>query len=90
MTDDLVKRLRDDSGTLADLMEAASQAADHIERLEGALLTELLLAATRLDAKDAARQIDSAVKAEVEAITKWLKAHGMRQVANSIERGDYK
>lgn len=33
---------------------------------------------------------DSAVKAEVEAITKWLKAHGMRQIANSIEKGEYK
>ena len=31
-----------------------------------------------------------AVKAEVEAITKWLKAHGMRQVATMIEKGDYK
>ena len=43
-------------------------------------------------AQDAARQIeiDSAVKAEVEAITKWLKAHGMRQIANSIERREYK
>jgi hypothetical protein len=35
-------------------------------------------------------EIEAAVKAEVEAIAKWLKAHGMRQIANSIERGDYK
>lgn len=35
-------------------------------------------------------RIDAAVKAEVEAITKWLKAHGMRQIANSIERREYK
>ena len=45
-----------------------------------------------LDAQDAARQIeiDIAVKAEVNAITTWLKAHGMRQIANSIERREYK
>ena len=45
-----------------------------------------------LDAQAAARQIeiDIAVKAEVEAITKWLKAHGMRQVAMMIEEGRYK
>jgi hypothetical protein len=45
-----------------------------------------------LDAEAAARQveIDKAVKAEVEKITEWLRLHGMRQVANSIERGDYK
>lgn len=35
-------------------------------------------------------EIEEAVKAEVEAITKWLKAHGMRQIANNIEKGDYK
>ena len=45
-----------------------------------------------LDAQAAARQveIDKAVKAEVETITKWLKTHGMRQIANSIEEGYYK
>ena len=35
-------------------------------------------------------RIDSAVKAEIEAITKWLKANGMRQVAMMIEKGEYK
>ena len=45
-----------------------------------------------LDAEAAARQVtlDIAVKAEVEAITKWLRSHGMRQIANSIEEGHYK
>lgn len=45
-----------------------------------------------LDAQAAARQVtlDIAVKAEVEAITKWLRLHGMRQIANSIEDGHYK
>lgn len=45
-----------------------------------------------IDAQKAARQveIDIAVKAEVEAIAKWLRLHGMRQIANSIEEGDYK
>lgn len=53
---------------------------------------EVLWFESSLAAKDAARQIeiDSAVKAEVEAITKWLKAHGMRQVAMMIEKGEYK
>lgn len=53
---------------------------------------EVLWFESSLAAKDAARQIeiDAAVKAEVEAINRWLKAHGMRQIANSIERGDYK
>ena len=35
-------------------------------------------------------EIDAAVKAEVEAITKWLKAHGMRQIAMMVEEGRYK
>lgn len=53
---------------------------------------EVLFFESSLVAQDAARQIeiDSAVKAEVEAITKWLKAHGMRQVAMMIEKGEYK
>lgn len=53
---------------------------------------EVLWFESSLAAQDAARwiEIDSAVKAEVEAITKWLKAHGMRQVAMMIEKGDYK
>lgn len=53
---------------------------------------EVLWFESSLAAQDAARQIeiDSAVKAEIEAITKWLKAHGMRQVAMMIEKGEYK
>ena len=45
-----------------------------------------------IDAQAAARQVtlDTAVKAEVEAIVKWLRLHGMRQIANSIEEGHYK
>ena len=35
-------------------------------------------------------EVEQAVKAEVEAITKWLRSHGMRQIANSIEEGHYK
>ena len=35
-------------------------------------------------------EIEQAVKAEVEAIVKWLRSHGMRQIANSIEEGHYK
>ena len=45
-----------------------------------------------LDAQAAARQleIDIAVKAEVNAITTWLRKHGMRQIASSVEEGAYK
>lgn len=45
-----------------------------------------------LDAKDAARRIETerAVADEVARITTWLKAHGMRQVAMMIEKGEYK
>ena len=41
---------------------------------------------------NAARRIETerAVADEIARITSWLKAHGMRQIANSIERGDYK
>jgi len=44
-----------------------------------------------LDAQDAARQIeiDIAVKAEREAIMKWMRKHGMRQVALFIERKEH-
>ena len=44
-----------------------------------------------LDAQAAARQveIDIAVKAEVEAITKWLRLHGMRQTAIMLEKGEH-
>ena len=44
------------------------------------------------DAANAARRIETerAVADEIARITTWLKAHGMRQIANSIERGDYK
>ena len=53
---------------------------------------EVLTFESVLDAQAAARQVtlDIAVKAEVEAITKWLRLHGMRQIANSIEEGHYK
>lgn len=44
-----------------------------------------------LDAQAAARQIeiDIAVKAEREAITKWLRKHGMRQIAMMLEREEH-
>ena len=53
---------------------------------------EVLTFESVLDAEAAARQVtlDIAVKAEVEAIVKWLRSHGMRQIANSIEEGHYK
>ena len=53
---------------------------------------EVLTFESVLDAQAAARQVtlDIAVKAEVEAIVKWLRLHGMRQIANSIEEGAYK
>ena len=53
---------------------------------------EVLTYESILDAEAAARQVtlDIAVKAEVEAIAKWLRLHGMRQIANSIEEGHYK
>ena len=45
-----------------------------------------------LDAARAARRIETeqAVADEIARITTWLKAHGMRQIANSIETGEYK
>lgn len=53
---------------------------------------ENLFFESSLDAKDAARRIktERAVADEVARIITWLKAHGMRQVANSIEKGEYK
>lgn len=53
---------------------------------------EVLTFDSVLDAKDAARQIeiDIAVKAEVNAITTWLRKHGMRQVSTFVEEGKYK
>ena len=44
-----------------------------------------------LDAQDAARQIeiDIAVKAEREAIMKWLRKYGMQQVAMMLEREEH-
>jgi hypothetical protein len=44
-----------------------------------------------LDAQHAARQIeiDNAVKAEREAIIKWLRKHGYRQVAMKIESKEH-
>ena len=53
---------------------------------------EALEAESVLDAANAARRIETerAVADEIARVTSWLKAHGMRQIANSIERGDYK
>lgn len=53
---------------------------------------EVLTFDSVLDAQDAARQIeiDIAVKAEVNAITTWLRKHGMRQVSTFVEEGKYK
>jgi hypothetical protein len=44
-----------------------------------------------LDAQAAARQIeiDNAVKAREALIMKWLRKHGMRQVAMMLERGEH-
>lgn len=52
---------------------------------------EVLWFKNSLDAKDAARkiEIDNAVKAEREAIIKWLRKHGMRQVAMMIEEEEH-
>ena len=45
-----------------------------------------------LAAANAARRIETerAVADEIARVTTWLKAHGMRQVAMMIERGEYK
>lgn len=53
---------------------------------------EVLWFESSLAAKDAARWIETerAVADEIARITTWLKAHGMRQVAMMIEKGDYK
>ena len=52
---------------------------------------EVLTFDSVLDAQDAARQIeiDIAVKAEREAIMKWMRKHGMRQVAMMLEREEH-
>ena len=64
---------------------------DQFYWLRGAF-DEVLTFDSVLDAQAAARQleIDIAVKAEVNAITTWLRKHGMRQVATFIEEGEYK
>lgn len=53
---------------------------------------EVLWFESSLAAKDAARWIETerAVADEIARITTWLKAHGMRQVAMMIEKGEYK
>lgn len=53
---------------------------------------EVLWFESSLDAFDAARWIETerAVADEIARITTWLKAHGMRQVAMMIEKGEYK
>lgn len=52
---------------------------------------EVLWFKNSLDAKHAARQIeiDNAVKAEREAIIKWLNKHGMRQVAMMVQNEEH-
>ena len=52
---------------------------------------EVLTFDSVLDAQAAARQIeiDIAVKAEREAIMKWLRKYGMQQVALFIEREEH-
>ena len=64
---------------------------DQFYWLRGAF-DEVLTFDSVLDAQAAARQIeiDNAVKAEVDAITTWLRKHGMRQIASSVEEGAYK
>jgi hypothetical protein len=64
---------------------------DQFYWLRGAF-DEVLTFDSVLDAQAAARQleIDIAVKAEVDAITTWLRKHGMRQIASSVEEGAYK
>jgi hypothetical protein len=56
------------------------------------LKSEVLWFENVLDAANAARRIETerTVADEVARITTWLKAHGMRQVAMMIERGEYK
>ena len=56
------------------------------------LKSEVLWFENVLDAANAARRIETerAVADEIARITTWLKAHGMRQVAMMIERGEYK
>lgn len=53
---------------------------------------EVLWFESSLEAKAAARRIETerAVADEITRITTWLKAHGMRQVAMMIEKGEYK
>jgi hypothetical protein len=64
---------------------------DQFYWLHGAF-DEVLTFDSVLDAQAAAHriEIDIAVKAEVDAITTWLRKHGMRQVATLIEEGEYK
>jgi hypothetical protein len=75
---DLIKTLIDIYGKVGDF---------HITPCDGAIpISE----ADRL-AQEAVEQHNIAVaKAEVNAITTWLRKHGMRQVATSIEEGKYK
>jgi hypothetical protein len=32
----------------------------------------------------------TAAQAEAKAIAAWLRSHGLRQIADAVERGDYK
>lgn len=56
------------------------------------LKSEVLWFENVLDAANAARRIETerAVADEIARVTTWLKAHGMRQVAMMIEKGEYK
>ena len=64
---------------------------DQFYWLRGAF-DEVLTFDNVLDAQAAAHriEIENAVKAEVDAITTWLRKHGMRQIASSVEEGAYK
>ncbi len=39
---------------------------------------------------DQHKPADTSAQAEARAIAAWLRANGMRQIADAIERGDYK
>ena len=53
---------------------------------------EILWFDTPLEAEDGARYVKTkrAIAAEVALIVEWLRRVGMIQVADAIERGDYK
>ena len=77
MTNDLVKRLRADDGTLAGLIEAASQAADRIEELSA-----------ELAARDG--EIADWLMASVKPNARAWVYRGMREIADAIEAKEYR